>query len=142
MRRSFKSILLTGAAAGAALLTMPAGAQGTQQDTAVAAGQGDSAQNETGLGEVVVTAERRSENIQRVPVSVAVVSGEDLRTFQTGGEDALALAGRVPACMRRRRPAASSRASTSAGWATSTSTSARRSRCRSSRTTWCWNMSC
>ncbi|PZQ58902.1 MAG: TonB-dependent receptor [Sphingomonas taxi] len=96
MRRSFKSILLTGAAAGAALLTMPAGAQGTQQDTAVAAGQGDSAQNETGLGEVVVTAERRSENIQRVPVSVAVVSGEDLRTFQTGGEDALALAGRVP----------------------------------------------
>ena len=96
MRRSFKSILLTGAAAGAALLTMPAGAQGTQRDTAVAAGQGDSAQNETGLGEVVVTAERRSENIQRVPVSVAVVSGEDLRTFQTGGEDALALAGRVP----------------------------------------------
>ena len=96
MRRSFKSILLTGAAAGAALLTMPAGAQGTQQDTAVTAGQGDSAQNETGLGEVVVTAERRSENIQRVPVSVAVVSGEDLRTFQTGGEDALALAGRVP----------------------------------------------
>ncbi|CAN5369390.1 TonB-dependent receptor [soil metagenome] len=48
------------------------------------------------LGEVVVTAERRSENIQKVPVSVAVVSGEDLRSFQTGGEDILALAGRVP----------------------------------------------
>ena len=46
--------------------------------------------------EVVVTAQRRSENIKDVPVSVAVVGGDRLRAFQTGGEDILALAGRVP----------------------------------------------
>ena len=48
------------------------------------------------LGEVIVTAERRSENLQDVPVSVAVVSGADMRAFQTGGGDILALAGQVP----------------------------------------------
>ena len=54
-------------------------------------------QSDTGdLGDIVVTAERRSENLQRVPISVAVVGGADLRAFQTGGEDILALSGRVP----------------------------------------------
>jgi iron complex outermembrane recepter protein len=48
------------------------------------------------LGDIVVTAERRSENLQRVPVSVAAVKGDDIRAFQAGGDDALALAGRVP----------------------------------------------
>ncbi|MDR6786994.1 iron complex outermembrane receptor protein [Sphingomonas sp. BE138] len=93
MRRSSKSILLAALAAGVALSAMPAAAQAGAATTAadpVADG------TDAGLGEVVVTAERRSENIQRVPVSVAVVSGDDLRTFQSGGEDALALAGRVP----------------------------------------------
>ncbi|KTT76177.1 TonB-dependent receptor [Sphingomonas endophytica] len=68
----------------------PATAQ-TAPNTAAAA-----AADDTGLTDVVVTAERRSENLKRVPVSVAVVEGDDLRTFQAGGEDALALAGRVP----------------------------------------------
>ncbi|WP_076070125.1 TonB-dependent receptor [Sphingomonas montana] len=50
-----------------------------------------------GLEDIVVTAERRSENLQRVPVSVGVVRGEDLRTYTSGGDDTLlALAGRVP----------------------------------------------
>jgi len=48
------------------------------------------------LGEVIVTAERRSENLQDVPVSVAVVGGADMRAFQTGGGDILSLAGQVP----------------------------------------------
>ncbi|HEX8418821.1 MAG TPA: TonB-dependent receptor plug domain-containing protein, partial [Sphingomonas sp.] len=52
--------------------------------------------DENGLGDIVVTAERRSENIQRVPLSVSAIRGEDLRTFQAGGDDILALSGRVP----------------------------------------------
>lgn len=50
-----------------------------------------------GLTDIVVTAERRSENLQKVPVSVGVASGDDLRTFQSGGDDTLlALSGRIP----------------------------------------------
>ncbi|XJJ69228.1 TonB-dependent receptor [Novosphingobium sp. BL-8A] len=49
-----------------------------------------------GLGDIVVTAERRRENLQDVPVSVGVVSGDQLRNFQAAGDDTLALAGRVP----------------------------------------------
>lgn len=48
------------------------------------------------LDEIVVTAERRSENLQKVPVSVGVVAGDQLRSFQTGGRDILELAARVP----------------------------------------------
>ena len=96
MRISTRSTLLAGAAALAALLAAPVTAQTTTATTtATGATTADTAEQD-GLGEIVVTAERRSENIQRVPVSVAVVSGDDLRAFQAGGEDALALAGRVP----------------------------------------------
>lgn len=49
-----------------------------------------------GLDEIVVTAERRSENLQKVPVSVGVVQGDQLRAFQSGGGDILELAARVP----------------------------------------------
>jgi iron complex outermembrane receptor protein len=88
MHMSSKSALLAGVAASFLMISMPAVAQ----STAPAAQADDGA----GLGEVVVTAERREENIQRVPVSVAVVGGDDLRTFMSGGEDTLSLAGRVP----------------------------------------------
>jgi iron complex outermembrane receptor protein len=50
----------------------------------------------TQLDEVVVTAERRSENLQKVPLSVAAVAGEQLRAVQAGGDDILSLSGRVP----------------------------------------------
>ncbi|UDF04445.1 TonB-dependent receptor [Asticcacaulis sp. AND118] len=46
--------------------------------------------------EVIVTAQRRSENIQRVPISVAALNGDAVRNLQTAGEDVLALSGRVP----------------------------------------------
>ena len=50
-----------------------------------------------GLSEIVVTAERRSENLQNVPVSVGVLKGADLRAYTSGGDDTLlSLAGRVP----------------------------------------------
>ncbi|MFZ2995441.1 TonB-dependent receptor [Sphingobium sp.] len=48
------------------------------------------------LDEIVVTAERRSENLQKVPISVGVVAGDQLRAFQSGGGDILELAARVP----------------------------------------------
>jgi iron complex outermembrane receptor protein len=49
------------------------------------------------LDEVVVTAERRSENLQKVPLSVGVVGGEEARTATAGGDDTLlALSGKVP----------------------------------------------
>ena len=89
--RLFKTLLLLGAAG----LAAPALAQTAPAPTPAPA---DAApQADTGdLGDIVVTAERRSENLQRVPISVAVVGGPELRNFQSGGEDILALSGRVP----------------------------------------------
>ncbi|WP_174274543.1 TonB-dependent receptor [Sphingomonas bacterium] len=49
------------------------------------------------LGDIVVTAERRSENLQKVPVSVGVISGDALSTYTAGGDDTLlTLSGRTP----------------------------------------------
>ena len=49
------------------------------------------------LGDIVVTAERRSENLQKVPISVGVMSGANLRDNQAGGDDTLlSLSGKVP----------------------------------------------
>ncbi|QNA83230.1 TonB-dependent receptor [Sphingomonas sp. So64.6b] len=84
-----KSLFL-GAAVGALLCAGVASAQDAPVAAAPEAASGD------GLQDIVVTAERRSENLQKVPLSVAVVGGEELRNFQTGGEDILSLAGRVP----------------------------------------------
>ena len=50
----------------------------------------------TALSDVIVTAQKRSENIQDVPVSVAAVSGEKLAAVFAAGEDVLALSSRVP----------------------------------------------
>lgn len=48
------------------------------------------------LGTVSVTAERRVEDIQKVPVSITVVSGEKLDVIRSGGEDVKFLSGRLP----------------------------------------------
>jgi iron complex outermembrane receptor protein len=45
---------------------------------------------------VTVTAERRLENLQDVPVSAGVLQGELLEVINTSGQDVRALAGRVP----------------------------------------------
>jgi iron complex outermembrane receptor protein len=50
----------------------------------------------TALDEIVVTAERRSENLQKVPVSVGVLGGDQLRAIQGGGDDIISLSGKVP----------------------------------------------
>ena len=48
------------------------------------------------LEEVIVTATRREENLQDVPISIATLSGERFDSLFNGGEDVLALSGRVP----------------------------------------------
>ncbi|UYY59060.1 TonB-dependent receptor [Sphingomonas sp. S2-65] len=80
--------LLSGAALAAALGASSAYAQ----DAAPSA----SGTEEAEVGDVVVTAQRREERLVDVPVSVAVVRGQQLRDFQAAGDDTLALAGRVP----------------------------------------------
>ncbi|MCA3716097.1 TonB-dependent receptor [Phenylobacterium sp.] len=52
---------------------------------------------EATVGEVVVTAQKRSENLQDVPLSVASVSGERLQSLFAAGDDILTLSSRVPA---------------------------------------------
>jgi iron complex outermembrane receptor protein len=76
------------AAHGAMLLlsALPAG-------SALAQAQATSA-NE--LQTVTVTAQRRTENIREVPVSVSAVKGEKLDVIVSGGEDIRVLAGKVP----------------------------------------------
>lgn len=46
--------------------------------------------------EIIVTAQRRSENLQMVPVSVDSISGERLATIFSTGQDIIALAARSP----------------------------------------------
>ena len=62
---------------------------------ALALGAPALAQDST-VGEVVVTAQKRSENLQDVPLSVASVSGERLRGLFAAGDDILTLSSRVP----------------------------------------------
>lgn len=54
------------------------------------------AQNSAVLEEIVVTATKRAENLQDVPISIATLSGEGYNVLFAGGEDILALSGRVP----------------------------------------------
>ncbi|WP_213980645.1 TonB-dependent receptor [Sphingomonas sp. dw_22] len=82
-----KSRYLAGAALGACFFSTAAFAQDAQT----------SADSGTDLNEIVVTAERRPENQQDVPVSVAVISGQNARDFTASGDDTLlALSGKVP----------------------------------------------
>ncbi|MGN0858532.1 MAG: TonB-dependent receptor, partial [Stenotrophomonas sp.] len=48
------------------------------------------------LDAISVTAARKSENIQDVPVSISTVSGEKLDALVSGGTDIRFLSGRVP----------------------------------------------
>ncbi|GAA4772977.1 TonB-dependent receptor [Novosphingobium ginsenosidimutans] len=52
--------------------------------------------DETRLDEIIVTAQRREENLQDVPVSVATLGGETLAAVTGAGADIRALSGRVP----------------------------------------------
>ena len=51
---------------------------------------------QTVLEEIVVTAQKREQNIQDVPISISRLAGQRLESKFTGGEDILALASTVP----------------------------------------------
>ena len=54
------------------------------------------AQEEGVLEEIIVTATKREESLQDVPISVATISGDRYNVLFSGSEDILALSGRVP----------------------------------------------
>ncbi len=79
------------ATASAILLPItPAAAQATGATEPPAA---DATQK---VEEIVVTAQRRSENLQDVPLSVATINDDTLAAINAGGADIRGLAGRVP----------------------------------------------
>ena len=48
------------------------------------------------LDEVIVTAQKRAENLQEVPISVDTIDAEQFQSLQLGGGDILSIAARVP----------------------------------------------
>ncbi|MEN9873533.1 MAG: hypothetical protein RL186_430, partial [Pseudomonadota bacterium] len=88
-RSSSRSAILASASfiALSALLGTPALAR-TQTDT--------QAQPQAGLETVIVTARKREESSQDVPVSLTTVRGDALTTLTSGGADMNAFSGRVP----------------------------------------------
>ncbi|AKJ27386.1 TonB-dependent receptor [Caldimonas brevitalea] len=63
---------------------------------AQAQGQPGAAAPPAQLGNVTVTAERRTENIRDVPISITTLSGEKLDVLNAGGDDIRLMSGRVP----------------------------------------------
>lgn len=57
------------------------------------------AQGQTVLEEVIVTAQKREQNLQDVPISVGTMSGENLIATVSAGADILALSGRLPSLL-------------------------------------------
>jgi iron complex outermembrane receptor protein len=103
MRRTTQTSMLALATACAfAMTATPVFAQTTGDTDTPAAdatqpvADAASAQGNEGLGEIVVTATRRSENLQDIPLSVATINDETLAVIQSGGADVRGLSGRVP----------------------------------------------
>ncbi|MDZ4306577.1 TonB-dependent receptor [Allopontixanthobacter sp.] len=74
------------AIASAIMFAAPAAAQDTDETVGAA----------PGLTEIIVTAQRREENLQDVPVSVTAIGEDQLVALGSGGQDIRALSGRVP----------------------------------------------
>ena len=92
MRVRFPSVsaLALATACTFALAASPAAAQETPAaDTPPADAQ-------QGVEDIVVTAQRRSERLQDVPVSVATINDDTLAAINAGGADIRGLSGRVP----------------------------------------------
>ena len=79
----------------ACFIATPALAQDAPAATPDATAPGPTAEA-TGVEEIVVTAQRRSENLQDVPLSVATINRETLAAINSGGADIRGLSGRVP----------------------------------------------
>ena len=97
MRRTSQTSLIALAIAGTFVAAAPAHAQATgDTDTPAADATQPSAEPAEGVADIVVTATRRSENLQDIPVSVATVNDETLAAINAGGADIRGLSGRVP----------------------------------------------
>ena len=103
MRADTARAALLGTVAAAAFLTTPAAAQTAAQTTAEAVPQPpapeataapDNAGNDTATGEIVVTARRTEERLQRVPSSVSAFNERALDRIQA--QDTTGLQGAVP----------------------------------------------
>jgi iron complex outermembrane receptor protein len=83
MKIGLKALALSGAsvcALGAAAPASPSfAAETTAAETTVAAAPAAAASAATGLEEVVVTAQKRAENLQKTPISISVVSAKALQ---------------------------------------------------------------
>jgi iron complex outermembrane receptor protein len=79
------------ALAAASLYAVPASAQVAQSAQPAAAPGADQ-----GVGEIIVTAQRRFENVQKIPVSVGIVDSQQLAAINSSGADIRGLSGRVP----------------------------------------------
>ena len=64
--------------------------------SAPAAAQDAPVAEEGALGDIIVTAQRREENLQDVPIAVSVLAGDTLGAITSSGSDVRVLAGRVP----------------------------------------------
>jgi len=96
MRRTSQTSLIALATA-CAFATTPAFAQVTgDTDTPAADASEPVAQPSEGLSDIVVTATRRSENLQDIALSVATIDDETLAVINSGGADIRGLSGRVP----------------------------------------------
>lgn len=73
----------------ALLLAAPALAQSGAQSA-------EGVSSAANIDDIVVTAQRRSENIREVPFAVTAMNQETLTTISAGGADILSLSGRVP----------------------------------------------
>ncbi len=91
MRRISVSAISRFALAGA-LFT--AGLAGGLSQPALA--QDEAGADDDQLGTIVVTAQRREENLQDVPLSISTLSDERLAAIGSGGQDVRALSARVP----------------------------------------------
>ena len=97
MRRTTQTSLIALATASFALAATPAAAQATgDTDTPAADASEPVAEPATGVADIVVTATRRSENLQDIPLSVATISDETLAVINSAGADIRGLSGRVP----------------------------------------------
>jgi len=97
LRNSQTSLIALATACAFATIATPAQAQVTSDtDTPAADATQPQADSSQGVADIVVTATRRSENLQDIPLSVATVSDETLAAINAGGADIRGLSGRVP----------------------------------------------
>ena len=90
---SHRLALVAGSAVAAALF---AGAAGSAQAQAASTATATAPASATDLAEVIVTAQKRAENINDVPESVTAISGDKLDVIRSSGGDIRVLSARVP----------------------------------------------